>query len=136
MRGGEDYRRMRASRWPRLVVRAVARPRSGTRSTSALSLGPAHGRMGEWDNRFLDREATRRGKHPTHQMEASSSMASAEQAGRAGSAQIGVTGMGVMGRNLARNFARHGYAVALHNRTASKAADVARDFGHEGTFVA
>src|ERR1700742_927189 len=53
-----------------------------------------------------------------------------------GSAQIGVTGMGVMGRNLARNFARHGYRVALHNRTASKAADVARDFGDEGTFVA
>jgi 6-phosphogluconate dehydrogenase len=52
-----------------------------------------------------------------------------------GTAQIGVTGMGVMGRNLARNFARHGYRVALHNRTASKAADVARDFGHEGTFL-
>ena len=32
-------------------------------------------------------------------------------------AQIGVTGLGVMGRNLARNFARHGYATALHNRT-------------------
>ncbi len=28
-------------------------------------------------------------------------------------AQIGVTGLGVMGRNLARNFARHGYTVAL-----------------------
>jgi len=54
----------------------------------------------------------------------------------AGTAQIGVTGMGVMGRNLARNFARHGFLVALHNRTASKAADVARDFGHEGTFLA
>jgi 6-phosphogluconate dehydrogenase len=53
-----------------------------------------------------------------------------------GSAQIGVTGMGVMGRNLARNFARHGYRVALHNRTASKAVDVARDFGNEGTFIA
>jgi 6-phosphogluconate dehydrogenase len=53
-----------------------------------------------------------------------------------GTAQIGVTGMGVMGRNLARNFARHGYRVALHNRTASKAADVARDFGDEGTFQA
>jgi 6-phosphogluconate dehydrogenase len=53
-----------------------------------------------------------------------------------GSAQIGVTGMGVMGRNLARNFARHGYRVALHNRTASKATDVARDFGDEGTFLA
>ena len=35
-------------------------------------------------------------------------------------AQIGVTGLGVMGRNLARNFARHGYTVALHNRTVAR----------------
>ena len=55
---------------------------------------------------------------------------------KTGTAQIGVTGMGVMGRNLARNFARHGYRVALHNRTASKAVDVKNDFGHEGTFIA
>src|ERR1700677_1838057 len=52
-----------------------------------------------------------------------------------GSAQIGVTGLGVMGRNLARNFARHGYTVALHNRTASRTTDVVSQFGHEGTFV-
>ena len=32
-------------------------------------------------------------------------------------AHIGVTGLAVMGRNLARNFARHGYTVAVHNRT-------------------
>ena len=32
-------------------------------------------------------------------------------------AQIGVTGLAVMGRNLARNFARHGHTVAVHNRT-------------------
>jgi 6-phosphogluconate dehydrogenase len=32
-------------------------------------------------------------------------------------AQIGVTGLAVMGRNLARNFARHGHRVAVHNRT-------------------
>ena len=51
-------------------------------------------------------------------------------------AQIGVTGLGVMGRNLARNFARHGYAVALHNRTASRVTDTVDQFGHEGTFVA
>jgi 6-phosphogluconate dehydrogenase len=50
-------------------------------------------------------------------------------------AQIGVTGLGVMGRNLARNFARHGYTVALHNRTASRVADTVSQFGHEGTFV-
>jgi 6-phosphogluconate dehydrogenase len=50
-------------------------------------------------------------------------------------AQIGVTGLGVMGRNLARNFARHGYTVALHNRTASRVTDTIEEFGHEGTFV-
>ncbi len=50
-------------------------------------------------------------------------------------AQIGVTGLGVMGRNLARNFARHGYAVALHNRTASRTTAMVEQFGHEGTFV-
>src|ERR1700754_5316204 len=32
-------------------------------------------------------------------------------------AQIGVTGLAVMGRNLARNFARHGHTVAVHNRS-------------------
>ena len=50
-------------------------------------------------------------------------------------AQIGVTGLGVMGRNLARNFARHGYTVALHNRTVSRVTDMVTQFGHEGTFV-
>src|SRR5690348_1039233 len=50
-------------------------------------------------------------------------------------AQIGVTGLGVMGRNLARNFARHGYTVALHNRTTSRTAAVVDQFGQEGNFV-
>lgn len=52
------------------------------------------------------------------------------------SAQIGVTGLAVMGRNLARNFARNGYAVAVHNRSASKTRALVEEFGHEGTFVA
>ena len=51
------------------------------------------------------------------------------------SAEIGVTGLGVMGRNLARNFARHGFATALHNRTAARTDEVMENFGHEGTFV-
>ncbi|MFI6938162.1 NADP-dependent phosphogluconate dehydrogenase [Streptomyces sp. NPDC050418] len=51
-------------------------------------------------------------------------------------AQIGVTGLAVMGRNLARNFARNGYAVAVHNRTAAKTHALVEEFGHEGTFVA
>ena len=50
-------------------------------------------------------------------------------------AQIGVTGLGVMGRNLARNFARHGFATALHNRTTARTDEVMQHFGHEGTFV-
>ena len=33
----------------------------------------------------------------------------------AGTADIGVTGLAVMGSNIARNFARHGYTVAVHN---------------------
>src|SRR5262245_22596729 len=50
-------------------------------------------------------------------------------------AQIGVTGLGVMGWNLARNFARHGYTVGLHNRTTSRTTAVVDQFGHEGNFV-
>ena len=51
------------------------------------------------------------------------------------SAQIGVTGLGVMGRNLGRNFARHGFTTALHNRTTARTDEVITNFGHEGTFV-
>ncbi|MGY0020201.1 NADP-dependent phosphogluconate dehydrogenase [Streptomyces sp. YJ-C3] len=50
-------------------------------------------------------------------------------------AQIGVTGLAVMGRNLARNFARNGYTVALHNRTASRTHALVEEFGEEGIFV-
>jgi 6-phosphogluconate dehydrogenase len=50
-------------------------------------------------------------------------------------AQIGVTGLAVMGRNLARNLARHGYRVALHNRTAERTRSLVAEHGHEGTFI-
>jgi 6-phosphogluconate dehydrogenase len=50
-------------------------------------------------------------------------------------ADIGVTGLAVMGRNLARNLARHGHAVALHNRSAERTRTLVREHGHEGTFV-
>ncbi|MEU7080240.1 NADP-dependent phosphogluconate dehydrogenase [Streptomyces sp. NPDC046409] len=51
-------------------------------------------------------------------------------------AQIGVTGLAVMGRNLARNFARNGYTVALHNRTAARTRELVEQFGDEGDFIA
>ncbi|MEU7602574.1 NADP-dependent phosphogluconate dehydrogenase [Streptomyces sp. NPDC040724] len=51
-------------------------------------------------------------------------------------AQIGVTGLAVMGSNLARNFARNGFTVAVHNRTAAKTTALVNEFGHEGSFVA
>jgi 6-phosphogluconate dehydrogenase len=51
------------------------------------------------------------------------------------SAQIGVTGLAVMGRNLARNLARHGYHVALHNRTAERTRSLVAEHGDEGSFV-
>jgi 6-phosphogluconate dehydrogenase len=50
-------------------------------------------------------------------------------------AQIGVTGLAVMGRNLARNFARHGHTVALHNRSYGRTKELVEEFGHEGTFL-
>nr|WP_307712214.1 NADP-dependent phosphogluconate dehydrogenase [Streptomyces sp. V4I23]MDQ1006867.1 6-phosphogluconate dehydrogenase [Streptomyces sp. V4I23] len=53
-----------------------------------------------------------------------------------GTAQIGVTGLAVMGRNLARNFARNGLTVAVHNRTAARTRALVGEFGDEGTFVA
>ncbi|PYC77399.1 phosphogluconate dehydrogenase (NADP(+)-dependent, decarboxylating) [Streptomyces tateyamensis] len=50
-------------------------------------------------------------------------------------ADIGVTGLAVMGRNLARNFARHGHRVALHNRSAARTTALMAEFGQEGAFV-
>ena len=51
-------------------------------------------------------------------------------------ASIGVTGLAVMGRNLARNLARHGHTVALHNRSEQRTRDLVEQFGDEGDFVA
>ncbi|HEV7203882.1 MAG TPA: NADP-dependent phosphogluconate dehydrogenase [Jatrophihabitans sp.] len=50
-------------------------------------------------------------------------------------ATIGVTGLAVMGRNLARNLARHGHTVALHNRTSARTKSLVEQHGDEGTFV-
>ena len=50
-------------------------------------------------------------------------------------ARIGVTGLAVMGRNLARNLARHGHPVAVHNRTYARTKALVEEFGDEGTFV-
>ena len=49
-------------------------------------------------------------------------------------ADIGVTGMAVMGSNLARNLARNGFKVAIHNRSAAKTEKVVKDHGDEGEF--
>ncbi|WP_062212493.1 NADP-dependent phosphogluconate dehydrogenase [Demequina oxidasica] len=50
-------------------------------------------------------------------------------------AHIGVTGMAVMGRNLARNFARNGFTVAVHNRSVEKMNSLIEDHGDEGDFI-
>ncbi|KPL84412.1 6-phosphogluconate dehydrogenase [Thermanaerothrix daxensis] len=53
-------------------------------------------------------------------------------------ANIGVVGLGVMGHNLALNFERHGYWVAVYNRTAEKTRNMIASAGPErrliGTF--
>ncbi len=50
-------------------------------------------------------------------------------------ADIGVTGLAVMGRNLARNLARHGHVVSLHNRSPERTRSLVAEHGGEGTFV-
>jgi 6-phosphogluconate dehydrogenase len=49
--------------------------------------------------------------------------------------QIGVTGLAVMGANLARNLARHGHQVVLHNRTQARTDALMAAHGSEGDFV-
>jgi 6-phosphogluconate dehydrogenase len=56
--------------------------------------------------------------------------------GTNGDATIGVTGLAVMGSNLARNLARHGFRVAVHNRSPQKTRDLIAEHGDEGDFVA
>ena len=40
-----------------------------------------------------------------------------------------------MGSNIARNFAHHGYTVALHNRSIAKTDALLAEHGSEGKFV-
>ena len=50
-------------------------------------------------------------------------------------ADIGLTGLAVMGRNLARNIARHGHTVAVHNRTTERMTALLDEHGDDGDFV-
>ncbi len=50
-------------------------------------------------------------------------------------AQIGVTGLAVMGSNLARNLARNGFVTAVHNRSKAKTDALIQEHGSDGTFV-
>jgi len=51
-------------------------------------------------------------------------------------ADIAVIGLGVMGANLARNFASRGWTVAVYNRTVTKTEAFMAEHGAEGDFVA
>jgi len=50
--------------------------------------------------------------------------------------RIGVTGLAVMGANLARNIASRGVPVAVHNRTYAKTEQFIADYASEGDFTA
>jgi 6-phosphogluconate dehydrogenase len=50
-------------------------------------------------------------------------------------ARIGVVGLAVMGRNLARNLARRGHPVAVYNRTRARTEELLAESGHEGRFL-
>lgn len=51
-------------------------------------------------------------------------------------ADLGVTGLAVMGANLARNAARKGFRVALHNRSNDRTDQLLAEHGEEGKFIA
>jgi 6-phosphogluconate dehydrogenase len=53
----------------------------------------------------------------------------------AGQCELGVTGLATMGANLARNAARHGFPVAVHNRTESRTRELLEGHGEEGELV-
>ncbi|HWL69706.1 MAG TPA: NAD(P)-binding domain-containing protein, partial [Geminicoccus sp.] len=50
-------------------------------------------------------------------------------------ADLGVTGLAVMGANLARNAARKGLRVAVHNRSNERTERLLAEHGHEGNFI-
>ena len=49
--------------------------------------------------------------------------------------QIGVTGLAVMGANLARNIGRNGWSVTVHNRSPEKTRQFIADYADEGDFI-
>jgi 6-phosphogluconate dehydrogenase len=53
----------------------------------------------------------------------------------AGGCELGVTGLATMGANLARNAARHGFPVAVHNRTEARTRELLEHHGDEGELV-
>jgi 6-phosphogluconate dehydrogenase len=53
----------------------------------------------------------------------------------AGRCELGVTGLATMGANLARNAARNGFPVAVHNRTGSRTRELLEHHGDEGELV-
>src|SRR4030095_14590693 len=53
----------------------------------------------------------------------------------AGQCELGVTGLATMGANLARNVARNGFPVAVHNRTESRTHELVERHGDAGERV-
>ena len=49
--------------------------------------------------------------------------------------ELGVTGLATMGANLARNMARNGFPVAVHNRTESRTRELLERHGDDGELV-
>ena len=50
--------------------------------------------------------------------------------------QFGLTGLAVMGQNLARNVARNGFPIAVHNRSLDKTQAFAHEYASEGRITA
>ena len=51
-------------------------------------------------------------------------------------ASFGLTGLATMGANLARNIARNGFEIVVHNRTTERLERFLEEFGDEGAITA
>src|SRR5690554_4799598 len=129
MRGGAGVSTKRTSRRVRARPREFSASRNAT-GTAVASIREAYGgrarRLGY---------ATQWPVTPPSATPSSLDPYPSQQGSDMALAQIGVTGLAVMGRNLARNFARNGFAVAVHNRSPEKMHSLIAEHGDEGTFI-
>ncbi len=127
-------------------VRYSAATAAGSSPTAATSPSAARGRSRGCSARRCRSQSRRSRRRRTPRAESPAITAARVQAARAGAgalsavsvpamsaeSQIGVTGLAVMGANLARNIASRDVPVAVHNRSPARTKEFMEQYGSEG----